>query len=65
MTHKTEPQYIGREEAYEICCIEWGNNKLPRKGKEWLRVGMRNEPVPLIGKDDNGYYYSEYLSEGV
>jgi len=57
---KTEKQYLGKEEAFEITCIEWGNDKLPKKGIEHLRVGHRLQPTEVIGKDSQGFYYCEY-----
>jgi len=60
---RTEKNYIGKIEAYEVCLKN--NHELPRKGREILhsrQVGLQSD---VIGKDEQGYYIQDVSIKGL
>lgn len=49
--------YIGREEAFEIC-LSWGVD-LPKKGVERVQVPCiaSGQNMEAVGKDEKGFYF--------
>lgn len=48
--------YIDRKFAKDVL-TSWDVKRLPRQGRQIVRVGMRGKPCRVIGHDAHGYYY--------